>query len=114
MKPQINLIILRTQNLDRLKNFYEKLLDTKFDEHTDHGPIHYGSKFGEVYLEIYPTKKNIAQLDGLGFKVSDLEATLKCVDRKNIHKEIENTDLGLTAIIKDPDNRLIYLTQIFN
>ncbi len=111
MNSRLNLLILRTGNQERLKNFYQDLFDKHFELHTDHGPRHYGARFGEVYIEIYQTSKELKQLDGLGFVVENLEEFLKKVDKENIHKKIQSALDERSAIIRDPDNRLIYLTE---
>ncbi|MBI4918459.1 glyoxalase/bleomycin resistance/extradiol dioxygenase family protein [archaeon] len=110
-KPSLNLLILRSQNVDLLRDFYQTLLQVSFEQHTDHGPVHYGMQVGSVYLEIYPTKKELAQLDSPGFSVKNLDEIIARVEAKYLHKAPVDSSFGRFAIIKDPDNRLVHLVE---
>lgn len=108
---KINLLILRTHNLEKLRIFYEGIFNVVFEEHLDHGPRHYGAKFDESYIEIYPTSKEQGQLDGFGMNVENIETLLRRVSKEDLHRSLESSPKGRSAIIRDPDNRLIYLSD---
>ncbi|HLC98128.1 MAG TPA: VOC family protein [Candidatus Nanoarchaeia archaeon] len=110
--PSLILLILRSQNLEALLDFYTSLLAISFEEHTDHGPQHYGAQVGEVYLELYPTKQEQRPLDGLGFSVSNLEAALANIDQKYIRRQGEDTPFGKRATLTDPDGRFLYVKEM--
>lgn len=111
MSTSLNLVVLRTNQIKHLKEFYENLLELKFEKHLDHGPMHYGASLGDVYFEIYPTQKELGQLDSPGFIVENLDKIISNLEKEHLHKEPKNTQFGRIAIIKDPDNRLVYLTE---
>ncbi len=111
VSTNINLLVLRSSDIEKLKNFYEKLLEVKFESHTDHGPLHYGALIGSVLLELYSTKKELLQLDSPGFSVSGLENVIARVEPKYVHKQSYDSDFGRMAILKDPDNRLVFLVE---
>ena len=106
-----NLIILRTPDIERLRDFYARLLQVTFTRHTDHGPEHYAAPLKGLTIEIYPTKRRLEQLDGQGFSVLNLETILARVDKTALHQAPFETPVGRSAMIKDPDGRLIYLTE---
>jgi len=108
---KLNLVVLRTKDKARLKDFYQGIFNVEFDEHEDHCSRHYGVRVGEVYLEVYQTKSEMGQLDGLGFEVRDLEISLGLAGNDYVQKEIESTPVGRVAMLKDPDGRVIYLSE---
>ncbi len=110
--PSFTHLILRSRDIETLREFYTSLLNTPFEEQTDHGPRHYGAQVGEVYLELYPTKQEQRPLDGLGFSVRNLEAALANIDQKYIRRQGENTQFGKRATLTDPDGRFLYVKEI--
>jgi predicted enzyme related to lactoylglutathione lyase len=107
----INLLILRSRDIERLKDFYQILLGIEFEKHTDHGALHYGAQIGNVYMEIYPTKTKHMPPDSPGFVVDNLEDALSRVDTKHIHSKFLDAPYCKTAMVRDADNRLIHLTE---
>lgn len=101
----LNLLILRTKDIEELKSFYSNLLNVNFEEHLDHGPRHYGAKVGNTYLEIYQTRKEQRQLDGLGFSLSSLEFKANVSEEFILERSENNIKL------KDPDGRLVFLER---
>ncbi|MDO8628192.1 MAG: hypothetical protein Q7R56_00370 [Nanoarchaeota archaeon] len=108
---RINLLVLRTQHLEPLKTFYETLLGTTFERHTDHGPAHYSTNIQDLVLELYPTAHDNHPTDMPGLAVENIETFLRKIPTTAIHLAMHNTARGTAAIIKDPDGRLIYLTE---
>lgn len=111
MQTKLNLVVLRSKDIEGLRSFYSKLLSAEFEEHTDHGPRHYGTQIGETYLEIYTTKQTQGQLDSVGFGTDGLEATIERVGREYIHRPAADTPQGRAATLKDPDGRLVFLVE---
>ncbi len=106
-----NLTILRSNKVEQLVTFYSRLLEVNFDEHTDHGPTHHGTQVGDVYLEIYRTKNLQGQLDGIGFAMSELEKALERVGKEHLHQSIQRNGNNISAMLKDPDGRIVFLTE---
>jgi len=110
-QARLNTLILRSNNLDNLRTFYENIFQLEFEKHTDHGPVHYGSQLGDLYFELYPTKNQQKQLDGIGFQVTSIVDILSNLEDLQIHKYPLRTNYGLSASITDPDGRLVLLTE---
>ena len=106
----LNLVVLRSKDINNLREFYESLGLSFFEEKHGKGPTHYSSKQENVVFELYPTKDN-QDNTMLGFAISDLEITIKNVGTEYVHKKIFDTDEGRAAILRDPDGRLVYLLE---
>lgn len=110
---EIRLIVIRTNDVKRLADFYN-LLGLTFDYHK-HGnsPMHYSSKIGNMVLEIYPLAKNQTEADKnirLGFAIDNFEKTLNMLNHQSISfSEPMQTDFGFLTIVSDPDGRKIEL-----
>ena len=115
--PQINLLVIRTNQPKALADFYT-LLGMKFQYHRHgNGPYHYSTESDGFVFEIYPLLKGQKAVDKslrLGFTVSNLEKLVKILemDCVKIIKIPTNTDWGFQPIIADLDGRKIELTQI--
>lgn len=53
-----DVLVLRTEDMDRLKKFFERLGLSFVEEKHGGGPAHFATQHGETVLEIYPPKKN--------------------------------------------------------
>jgi len=115
--PQINLLVIRTNQPKALADFYT-LLGMKFQYHKHgNGPYHYSTELNEFVFEIYPLLKGQKAVDKslrLGFAVNNLEKLVKILEKHcvKIIKTPTKTDWGFQAIIVDLDGRKIELTQI--
>lgn len=111
---KINLLVIRTENPENLKNQYE-ILGHEFDYHQHgNGPFHYASEQDGFVLEIYPLTKSMEKADNslrLGFDVRDLKTKIEELKNSNwtIISEPLETKWGLTAVVQDLDGRKIEL-----
>lgn len=111
---KLNLIVIRTGELELLKDQYE-LLDLKFDYHQHgNGPFHYASEVDGFVFEIYPLTRSITKADNslrLGFQIPNLKAKMNDLKGSNwkIISNPKETEWGLTALIQDLDGRKIEL-----
>ena len=110
----LNLIVIRTADIHRLKEFYN-LLELVFDYHKhDKGPYHYSCETGSLTIEIYPLAASQTVTDKhlrLGFTLEDFDeviAQLKSKDTTFISEPVQ-TDYGYMAVVEDPDGRKIEL-----
>jgi lactoylglutathione lyase len=110
----IRLIVLRTDNMQQLADFYS-LFGLTFDYHK-HGnsPLHYSATIGQTVLEIYPLTKSQTEPDKnlrLGFGIDNFDETIQKLKSLDISFSSEPTqnDFGFMAIISDPDGRKIEL-----
>jgi len=111
MEAEINYVVLYSANIERLKNFYERLFSVKFDEHLDHKPKHYGTNFGQVYLVIYASAYDNKNVDRIGFSVTSLDKMMENIEQRYFHTGPKPSKYGRFAIIKDPDDRLIHIFE---
>ena len=106
----LNLVVLRSADINRTTAFYSAVLGLEFEQHADHGPLHYGAQVGPVYMEIYPTKKQQIQLDSVGFQVTGLQHIVDNNEEAVYHK-VEVREGKRRVTLKDPDGRLVFLTE---
>jgi lactoylglutathione lyase len=63
----MTVLVLRTPDVERTKEFFSKLGLTFVQEKHGDGPLHYACEYNGEVFEIYPTEKNTARakfLDG--------------------------------------------------
>jgi len=110
---KLNLVVIRTSNLEVLKNQYE-LLGLNFTYHKHgNGPYHYSATDGKFTFEIYPLTKSMREANHtlrLGFEVNLTEvlSNIKNTDWVLL-SDIQETSWGQIAIIQDMDGRKIEL-----
>ncbi|MDO6745546.1 MULTISPECIES: VOC family protein [Flavobacteriaceae] len=110
----INLLVIRTEKPEILKNQYEKI-GFEFDYHQHgKGPFHYASEQNGFVFEIYPLTKSMTKADGnlrLGFDISNLSSVIDKLRGTDwiIKSDIKETEWGIIAVIQDLDGRKIEL-----
>lgn len=75
----LNLLVLKTRQLEQVRAFYECLGVTFSAERHGNGPAHYAGQLGAAVLEVYPLPEDGTAADSttrLGFAVADLENVL--------------------------------------
>jgi len=111
---KINLLVIRTDKPEILKNQYEHL-GFSFDHHQHgNGPFHYASEKDGFVFEIYPLTKSMEKADNsirLGFDIENLIMKMSDLKETNwiIKSDLTETEWGLTAVIQDLDGRIIEL-----
>lgn len=114
---RINLLVIRTVDLEGLKAQYE-LLGFKFDYHKHgNGPFHYASEMDGFVFEIYPLTKSMDKADSsirLGFDVKGLALKMQELKNSNwkIMSDLSMTEWGTKAILQDLDGRKVELKNI--
>jgi lactoylglutathione lyase len=113
---QINLVVIRSVDLERSVNFYQLLGLTFLKHRHGNGLEHFASTLGNVTFEIYPQTPKAGTTVGtrLGFQVMDLEALITTLSQANTQILIQPTDSewGRRSVIVDPDGHRIELMQI--
>ena len=107
----LKLLVLRCKDIEKSKEFYEKLKLIFIKEQHGKGPIHYSTSMGNLVIELYPLTQNIIDNTRLGFSINtdDLENYLK---DKQI--DIDTTYVfnnTIAFVVKDPDGRKVELTS---
>lgn len=110
----INLLVIRTENPEILKEQYELLgMDFEYHKHGN-GPFHYASAQNGFVFEIYPLTKSMEKADKsirLGFDIENLKQKMDDLNETNwiVKSELTETEWGVTAIVQDLDGRKIEL-----
>jgi lactoylglutathione lyase len=107
---KLNLIVLKSPNIEATKTFYESTgINFTVEQHGD-GPRHYAGIINGVVMEIYPGS---AENEGitLGFWVNDLGVLPTTLIRAGGKILAEPTIDNPYLIIRDIDGRRIIFTQ---
>lgn len=113
---QLSLLVLKTSQVERLRDFYQALGFSFQEEKHGNGPIHFSATIQDTVLEIYPLPKSMQQADTttrLGFRIAKLHETIQHIEEQGgqIISVPKQTEWGYTAIVKDPDGRSVELHQ---
>jgi catechol 2,3-dioxygenase-like lactoylglutathione lyase family enzyme len=111
--PLLKLIVLRTHRLEELKKFYESLGVEFVKEKHAQGPPHYAGAIGSAVLELYPLPKGAPEPDKslrLGFAVPNLGTIATELGSAGIRIGPSERNSPV-MVIKDPDGRVIELSQ---
>lgn len=112
----LSLLVLKTRQVERLRQFYHALgIDFNEEQHGK-GPVHFAGRVDGLVLEIYPLADDGFVADPstrLGFAAENLAAA---IDRlKKVGFELvtspRQTAWGLQAVVRDPDGRAVELTE---
>jgi hypothetical protein len=111
---EINLLVLRSRNMEKLKLFYGSIGIEFTTERHGEGAVHYAAQLDNAVFEIYPCRQN-EQPDNcrLGLTVESLADCLKqlrLTDAKIISEPMELNGY-LRAVVEDPEKRKVELRQ---
>jgi len=104
----LNLLVLRCQDIERSRAFYENLGLTFIPEKHGSGPQHYSTVIGSAVLELYPAKTPATAIR-FGIGLRDVVAAVASV-RASGGQVV--TDQGESALLRDPDSNLVELTTV--
>lgn len=111
---KLNLLVIRTHDIELLKQQYELLgFDFVYHQHGN-GPFHYASEQEGFVFEIYPLSSSVEKADDLirlGFEVEALSSTIDQLKDSTweIVSEVRETEWGQVAIVQDLDGRKVEL-----
>jgi lactoylglutathione lyase len=115
MSIKLNLIVIRSVDLDRSVNFSQLLGLTFLKHRHGNGLEHFSSIVDGVTFEIYPETPKAERTVGtrLGFQVLDLNALMNILSQSDTQIVMQPTDSewGSRAVVSDPDGHRIELTQ---
>ena len=110
--PRINLIVLRSADIDRLASFY-KAMGLVFEKHRHgKGPEHYSSETNGFVFEIYPlAKREPTTSTRIGFSVDDVDSIVEMLTAEGgeLVTAARDSEWGRRAVVKDPEGRTVEL-----
>lgn len=114
----IVLLVIRTNQLEKQKIFYESLGLVFQKEKHGKGLEHFSALINNqnIVFEIYPLPKNQPLPDTttrLGFRVHDLEKTIEFILNigGELKRKFRETEFGTLAVVKDFDGRSVEVYQ---
>jgi lactoylglutathione lyase len=112
---QLNLIVIRSLDLERSVNFYQ-MLGLSFIKHRHgSGLEHFSSQVEQLTFEIYPHTAKAESTTGtrLGFRVLDLDEIVIKLQQEGVSIILQPTssEWGRRAVVIDPDRHRVELTQ---
>lgn len=114
MNALLNLIVIRTANLERAQRFYEALGLRFSREKHGKGPEHLAAETGGVVFEIYPRGSG-PSTEGvrLGFQVASIEAAVAALQRlgARLATPPETGEWGQRAVVIDADGHRVEVRQ---
>ena len=110
--PFMNLVVLRSPDIDRASRFYSKL-GLLFTKHRHgNGPEHYSSCVDGFVFEIYPLGKRQPTLDTrIGFSVDDVDSIVPMLVAigAELVSPVAESEWGRRAVVKDFDGHTVEL-----
>jgi predicted enzyme related to lactoylglutathione lyase len=110
----LNLVVLRSADLDRARRFYE-LLGVKFArEKHGSGPEHLACCLGGVVLELYPdTSTSGDSRVRIGFDVPSVQDAFRAILESGgtVVTPLKESPWGIRAVVADPDGHRVELIQ---
>ena len=109
----LNLIVLRTQDMERSRVFYESI-GLKFEHHRHgNGLPHLSSTGGGAVVEIYPANGKDTTDIRLGFQVANVDTVLQTLEGLGgtIVSPAKQSPWGRRAVVKDMDGHTVELCE---
>ena len=115
MTPALNLIVLRSTDLERARSFYE-CLGLQFIKHRHgSGPEHLASELGGCVFELYPQSSDGASTctTRIGFRVPSLDAVIEALGDfpACVISPPQESPWGCRAGVVDPDGHRVELLE---
>jgi lactoylglutathione lyase len=116
---RLNLLVLRSNNVHALVEFYQAAgLDFVQEQHGS-GPVHFACERGGMVIEIYPSTygstvdRKAGGATMLGFAVASLASTLEAMKGLKVEFVSPPKDMpwGKRAVVLDPDGRAVDFTE---
>lgn len=107
----LHLIVVRCDDIEITRAFYESLNVHFTAEQHGKGPLHYSATFGELVLELYPGTPDVATR--LGFRVRGVR---EAIDRALLAggallEDVSPGPWEVRAVLRDPDGRSVELVD---
>lgn len=114
--PELCLFVLKTRQVDKLREFYSFIGIEFSQEQHGTGPLHYAGRAGAAVFEIYPLVDQAISVDTttrFGFSVENLAQSVERLGMAGaeIVSPPKSGEWGLRAVVRDPDGRGVELYQ---
>lgn len=111
--PHLNLVVLRSSNIERAAEFY-RTIGLVFTRHAHgSGPEHYASEVNGLVFEIYPLSAKSSPTAGarIGFRVDSVDTIVKRISEisATIVTPPTESEWGRRAVVKDFDGHVVEL-----
>ncbi|WP_395745224.1 VOC family protein [Prosthecobacter sp.] len=112
----LNLVVLRSADLEQAARFYE-CLGLRFTRHRHaSGPEHLSAELGGCVFELYPQSKDGSSTLGtrIGFSVPSIEAAVAALGDfpDAIVSPPKSSPWGFRAVVADPDGHRVELVEV--
>jgi len=105
---KISLLVIRCQDIEVNKSFYESLGLSFVKEKHGNGPTHYSCEHDGCVFELYPNKGEAPQDNNrLGFKVTNLASITENIAVTESYEFEGNT----IQVVTDPDGRKVEISE---
>jgi lactoylglutathione lyase len=113
MSPQLNLIVLRSANLEEAAKFYREIGFVFIRHAHGSGPEHYAAEVNGMVFEIYPISAKSSSTTGarIGFKVESVEDVVAKLSKigATVVAPPADSEWGRRAVVKDFDGHSVEL-----
>jgi lactoylglutathione lyase len=111
--PQLNLVVLRSSDLERAMAFY-RVLGLTFTRHAHGaGPEHYACEVNGMVFEIYPLTVRSSPTTGvrIGFRVASVDDAVELLSRMGgvVVTPAADSEWGRRAVMRDFDGHTVEL-----
>jgi len=114
-KPTVNLIVLRSSDIQRAQNFYSKLGIDFIKHRHGSGPEHISAELPGLVFEVYPQNEETPSSAGtrIGLAVASVEEAIKSLGDYpgSVISPPKDSEWGRRAVIVDPDGHRIELLE---
>jgi catechol 2,3-dioxygenase-like lactoylglutathione lyase family enzyme len=113
-ETELNLVVLRSTDLERSERFYRALGILLAREQHGTGPEHFAGRVGHVIFEIYPQGNGEGTTKTrIGFSVISLTNALSAVESAGgtVISNPHDTKWGRRAVVADPDGHRVDLVE---
>jgi lactoylglutathione lyase len=111
----LNLVVIRSSDIDRAVQFYNQLGLRFHRQQHDDGPEHYSTQIGNTVFEIYPLNRDGASSIGvrLGFVVDSLSDVLNKMREVGVKviSQSEKREWGYSCVVEDFDGHKVEVSD---
>lgn len=108
MTAKLELLVLRSHDIDAARLFYEALGLAWQEEQHEGGPKHYSCRLGATLFELYPAKEGSGGRVRLGLRVADPERAAEVAVAAGGSRRPDRRQ-SATTVILDPDGNDVEL-----